>query len=111
MRRPPPSLGERGRRFTLQLPIETPDGFGGAIRSFQPGPLLWGAMEILSADERLRAGRPEAVVTHRITFRSHPGLLDGMQLALGLRRFRITSAVDPDGRGRELVCLAEEIRP
>lgn len=111
MRRPSPSLGERGRRFTLELPIETPDGFGGAIRTFQPGPRLWGAMEMLSADERVRAGRPEAVVTHRITFRARAGLSDGMQLTLGLRRFRITSATDPDGRGRELVCLVEEMRP
>ena len=106
----PSSIGDRGRRFTLQVPVEAPDGFGGVVRSFQPGPRLWGAMTLLSGTERVRAGRAEAAVTHRATFAARAGIQDGMQLSLGLRRFRIASAADPDGRGRELVCLLEEIR-
>lgn len=104
------TVGGMGRRFTLEVPVETPDGFGGVVRSFQPGPRLWGAMTLLSGGERVRAGRPETSVTHRITFRACAAIQDGMQLALGLRRFRIASAADPDGRGREVVCLVEEIR-
>jgi head-tail adaptor len=34
-----------------------------------------------------------------------------MRLVSGLRRFAIRSAADPDGTGRELVCLVEEIGP
>ena len=30
-----PRIGERGRRFTLELPQESPDGFGGVVRTFQ----------------------------------------------------------------------------
>ncbi len=36
-------IGARSRRFVLELPLERPDGFGGVIRSYAPGPQLWGA--------------------------------------------------------------------
>lgn len=111
MMRPAPSIGARGRRFTLEVPVEAPDGFGGVIRTYQAGPRLWGAMETMGAGERLRADRPEASVTHRVTFDWRTGVNDGMQLTLGLRRFRIKAAGDPDGARRRLVCLVEEVRP
>jgi hypothetical protein len=63
------TIGERGRRFVLEVPLETPDGFGGIIRTFQPGPQLWGAIELLSQGERSVAAHVEAAVTHRVTLR------------------------------------------
>lgn len=103
-------IGARRRLFTLDLPQETPDGFGGVIRAWQPGPRLWGAIEALGLDERERAGRPEETVTHRVRLR-HRADLDGrMRLTLGARRFRIRAATDPDGARRETVCLVEEIK-
>jgi head-tail adaptor len=51
------TIGERGRRFVLEVPLETADGFGGVVRSYQPGPQLWGALEMLAGAERIRAGR------------------------------------------------------
>jgi SPP1 family predicted phage head-tail adaptor len=105
------SIGARGRRFVLEMPHEVPDGFGGVLRSFTPGPQLWGAIEMLSGDERVRADRPEQAVTHRVTLRYRSGITGAMRLASGLRRFAIRAASDPDGRRRELVCLVEEIAP
>lgn len=107
----PPTIGERARRFTLDLPVEAPDGFGGVVRSYQPGPQLWGAMEMLTEGERIRAARAESVVTHRVTLPYRAGIGDANRLTLGLRRFRIRAASDPDGSRRQLVCLVEEIRP
>ena len=104
-------IGKRGRRFTLELPLESPDGFGGVIRTWQPGPILWGSIEHLSARERVAADRPEAAVTHRVTLRHRGGVTETTRLLLGPRRFRIRSAADPDGTRRELICLVEEIRP
>lgn len=106
-----PAIGERGRRFTLELPTEAPDGFGGVIRTYQPGPRLWGAIALLAAEERDRADRPEGVATHRVTFGYRDGVTPALRLALGPRRFRIRNALDPDGRRRALVCLVEEIGP
>jgi SPP1 family predicted phage head-tail adaptor len=102
-------IGARSRRFVLELPQETPDGFGGVVRSFRGGPQLWGAIEMVSASERVRADRPEQVVTHRVTLNFREGVTSAMRLALGLRRFDIRAASDPDGSRRDLVCLVEEI--
>lgn len=107
----PVAIGERGRRFTLQVPVETPDGFGGVLRTFQPGPRLWGAMRLVGDGERRGADRITDEATHRVTLAWQAGVAGGAQLTLGPRRFRIRSAADPDGRRRELVCLVEEIRP
>ena len=101
-------LGAR-RRFVLELPQESPDGFGGVIRTWTAGPQLWGAIEMVRGDERLRADRPEQAVTHRIRLRHRDDVTAAMRLTSGPRRFRIRAAGDPDGRRRELVCLVEEV--
>jgi SPP1 family predicted phage head-tail adaptor len=106
-----PSIGARSRRFVLELPLERPDGFGGVIRSYAPGPQLWGAIEMLSGTERVRADRPEQSLTHRVTLRYREGVTGAMRLTCGLRRFVIRAASDPDGSKRDLVCLVEEVRP
>jgi SPP1 family predicted phage head-tail adaptor len=102
-------IGARARLFVLEVPREVPDGFGGVNRSFDSGPQIWGAMEMLTATERVRADRPEQALTHRITLHYREGVDAAMRLALGLRRFAIRSACDPDGSRRDLVCLVEEI--
>ncbi|MDB5512497.1 MAG: head-tail adaptor protein [Enterovirga sp.] len=106
-----PASGERSRRFTLEMPLESPDGFGGVIRTYQPGPRVWGAMEMIALAERTRAGGPQAAVSHRVRLPFRSDVTDRMQLTLGLRRFRIKAVSDPDGARRQLVCLIEEMRP
>jgi SPP1 family predicted phage head-tail adaptor len=107
----PISIGARRRRFVLELPLESPDGFGGVIRTYAAGPELWGAIEFLSGDERVRAGRPEQAATHRVRLRYRDGVTAAHRLACGARRFDIKVAADPDGGRRELVCLVEEVGP
>lgn len=106
-----PTTGERGRRFTLEQPVEVADGFGGVLRSFVPGPQLWGAIELVTGDERFAADRAESRATHRVTFAWRDGVTASARLTLGSRRFRIRHAGDPDGRRQSLVCLVEEITP
>ena len=103
------SIGARRRRFVLELPQDTPDGFGGVVRSYAAGPQLWGAIEAVSGEERLQGDRPELAASHRVTLRHRTGVTGAMRLALGPRCFAIRSAADPDGRERALVCLVEEI--
>ena len=100
------SIGARARRFVLELPLEQPDRFGGVIRTYAPGPQLWGAIEMLSGTERVRADRPE----QSLTLRYREGVTGAMRLTSGLRRFAIRAAADPDGSKRDLVCLVEEMR-
>ena len=107
MKQPP--IGARRRRFILELPLESPDGFGGVVRTYAAGPHFWGSLEMLVQGERFRGGRVEDLVTHRVRLRYRDGVTAAMRLTSGLRRFAIKSAVDPDGRRRDLVCLVEEV--
>ena len=104
-------IGARARRFVLELPLETPDGFGGVIRTYAAGPQLWGALEMVHQAERERAGSREQAVTHRVRLRWRDGVTGAMRLSCGPRRFRIKAATDPDGGKRDLVCLVEEVSP
>lgn len=103
------SIGARRRRFVLQQPIETPDGFGGVLRQFADGPVVWGTIERLGSVEAVSGGRGDRRTTHRITLRYRPGVDARMRLASGPRRFTIREAGDPDGRCRDLVCDVEEM--
>ena len=103
------SIGERRRRFMLELPVDIPDGFGGVVTTYHAGPQIWGAMEFLSVAERILADVPGGLATHRLTFAWREGVTSAMRLVLGPRRFRIRHAGDPDGARRSLVCLVEEM--
>ena len=105
------SIGARRRLFVIETPLETPDGFGGVLRAYQPGPLVWGALEPLSGDERVSAGVAQEVVTHRVRIRYRHALGPNDRLALGPRRFRVRTSRAADDRRRELLCLVEEIKP
>lgn len=104
-----PAIGLRRRRFVLERPVDDPDGFGGSLRRYVDGPVLWGAISPLSESEKLRGGRSDVVATHRVTLRARPGIAPPMRLAAGSRRFAILSVGDPDEGRRDLVCEVEEI--
>ena len=106
---PGPAIGARRRRFVLEMPVEEPDGFGGVLRRYVAGPVLWGAIGPIGTAERLSGGRADSVATHRVTLRARPGLTPAMRLAAGPRRFAIRSVTEADGRGRDLVCHVEEM--
>ncbi|GJE40107.1 head-tail adaptor protein [Methylobacterium persicinum] len=108
-RRPP--LGARRRRFVLERPVEQPDGFGGVLRRYVPGPTLWGAIASIGSVVRVSGGRADTLATHRITLRRRPDLTPAMRLSAGPRRFAIRAVTDPDERGRDLVCEVEELVP
>ena len=94
-------LGARRRRLVLERPVDEPDGFGGRLRRFVAGPILWGAVEPLGASAA--GGR------YRVRLRYRPGVVPAMRLVDGARRFAIRSADDPDGARRALVCEVEEV--
>lgn len=99
-------LSARRRRLVLERPVDEPDGFGGRLRRYVAGPVLWGAVEPLGASAPLRGGRAGL---YRIHLRYRPGVAPAMRFADGPRRFTIRSADDPNGARRALVCEVEEV--
>lgn len=106
---PHPSMGARRRRLVLELPMETPDGFGGRTRRYVAGPVLWGSLEALGTAQPGRGGLTERAGLYRVGLRYRPGVTAAMRLADGTRRFAIRTVGDPDGRRRDLVCEVEEV--
>ena len=94
------AVGARRRRFTLEVPHDTDDGFGGVIRAYVAGPQVWGSIEWVRGAERTRSGRPEQAAAYRVRFRYRDGVTAAMRLAAGPRRFAIRAAADPDGYWR-----------
>ena len=103
--------GALATRLQLQGVEETPDGQGGASRSWSTVAALWGKVEPVSALGRELAGQEGQVVTHRIYLRARPDVAVGMRLVKLQRTFRIKAMHDPDESGRYVVCLCEETAP
>ncbi|WP_284245646.1 head-tail adaptor protein, partial [Methylobacterium haplocladii] len=80
-------IGARRRRFVLETPVDEPDGFGGQLRRYVAGPVVWGVMARAGTAERVRNGRSEAIATHRVSLRWRPGVTSEMLLSAGPRRF------------------------
>jgi SPP1 family predicted phage head-tail adaptor len=101
-------------RMTIERRIEMPDGAGGAETAWEALVTVWAGLEWLGGEERWREGGPEQAGRWRVTMRWRAGIDAGMRLRMagqgaGGRLFDIRAAADPDGAGRRLICLCEEI--
>ncbi|PTW57657.1 SPP1 family predicted phage head-tail adaptor [Breoghania corrubedonensis] len=101
-------ISDLATRLTVQRPVITDDGAGGAVTSFEPAGAIWGAVMVRGMAERFSDERLDGVVTHRIRLRAPSQVAGGWRLIKGARVFRVLAASDPDDRGRWLDLLAEE---
>jgi len=104
-----PPVGARRRRFVLERPLEQPDGFGGVLRRYVAGPVVWGAMAPAGLVDRPEGGRTDTRPAYRVILRGRVALDPTMRLAAGPRRFAIRAVSEPDAKGRDLVCHVEEL--
>ncbi len=95
-------------RLVLERPVETPDGAGGAVRSYETQTALWAEVAALSSRESFEAAAAGASVTHRISVRAGPDITTRHRLRDGARVFRIVALRERPGRFLEIE--AEERR-
>jgi len=103
-----PSIGRLRHRVTVEQPVTTDDGGGGATTNWSPVATLWGAIEPASAAEIDAYDRLEGRITHRVVIRHRSDVAGGMRLTHEGRVFRILVVHDPDETGRWSETLAEE---
>lgn len=103
-----PTIGDLLHRFALEQPVRTPDGAGGAIRTFALTSQVWGDLRALSGGEHLDADRLGGRITHAIWIRYRDGLTPDDRLTLGPRIFEIRAIINHRGRPRFLECHCEE---
>ncbi len=103
-------IGSLRERVTLQSPLRTPDGAGGAEVSWTAGATLWAKVETRGGGEAFASERLAAHARFRVTIRHRAGVTAEMRLLWGGRALAISALGDPDGRRRFLVLDCREER-
>lgn len=100
-------IGELRQRLTLEAPSETVTA-GEASVPWPVQATVWGSMQGLTGTDR---GGLTAEVEYRIRIRYRADVSPRWRIGRpnSSRKFGIISAIDPDGRRRELVILAREM--
>jgi SPP1 family predicted phage head-tail adaptor len=100
-------IGSLRDRLTLEQPVRTPDGGGGASITWQAVTDLWAHVRPISGDERLRHDQIAGRLTHRVSIRHRPGVVPAMRFRQGARIYEIVAVLDGPRR-THLKCLCEE---
>jgi len=102
--------GRLRHRVTIEEASESRDGLGASILSWSTLATVWGEVRMAPAGERVVSGADVEVaqVTHRVKIRYRDDVGPLNRLLHDSKILDIESAVDPDGRGRELVLLCRE---
>lgn len=103
-----PVIAEMYHRFTLEIPVRTPDGAGGAVETFEAAADIWGALRPLGGSESLEADGLKARARFEIWIRFRGDITPPMRFRLGARLFDIRAVADEAGRHRFLRCSVEE---
>jgi len=94
-------------RLTLEQPVRSPDGGGGASVAWQPVADVWARVRPVTGEERLAHDQVAGRLTHRISIRHRPGVTPAMRFRQGPRIYEIVAVLDNSGRAY-LECLCEE---
>jgi head-tail adaptor len=101
------NIGALNRRLELEAPVETGDGAGGVVRTYEAVATLWAQVMPVSARSDIAGDHLGAVLRHRIVVRARSGISTLHRLRDGARVFRIMAVRESDGR-RFLEIDAEE---
>ena len=100
--------GALDRRLTLERPVRTYDGQGGATETFEPVAEVWAAVETVGGGVSRPGGAVHAAAATRVTIRWRADVAPLMRLTGG-GETHVIEAVKPAGRRRflELSCRTE----
>jgi SPP1 family predicted phage head-tail adaptor len=104
------NIGTLNERLTLEEPIRTPDGGGGAILAWQTVAELWAHVRPISGEERLRHDQLAARLTHEVWLRWRAGVTPAMRFRQDARIYEIVAVLEARRRVY-LQCLCEERAP
>ena len=102
-----PPIGALRERLTLETPVRSDDGGGGATVTWTAVADVWGAVRPITGDERLRADAVTGRVTHQVWIRYRADVVPAMRFVAGARILDIVAVLGGSRRDR-LQCLCEE---
>lgn len=101
------AAGKLRERVTIERPVRTPDGAGGADVTWEALATVWAEVVALGGTEAALGERMEARAPHRVTIRFRDDVTAEMRLAWRGGALAIRGLRDPDGRRRWLAINAE----
>ena len=101
------NIGSLSERFTLEQPVRTADGGGGASVTWQAVAELWARVRPVTGDERLVHDQLSARLTHEVWIRYRTGVAPAMRFRQGTRTYEIAAVLEAKHRAW-LKCLCEE---
>lgn len=103
------NAGKLRHRATIQQLVNTDDGAGGSIETWQNVATVWAAIEPLRGNERYTAQQVQSTLTHKVTIRYREGIKPQMRLTYKGRIFDIESVIDIEERHRWLELFCSEV--
>lgn len=101
-------IGNLRQRVSIERPVRTSDGGGGAQESWELVAEVWAQIRPLSGSERVEADGLAGKVSHETIIRYRDDVEPEQRLAFDSRLFDIRAVLDVDERRRFLRCLVEE---
>lgn len=98
-------------RLRLEEPVRAPEAGGGATITWSLVAEIWGSLQSLGGDERMKADGLEGRVSHEIWIRHRDSMRADMRFVLDGREFDIRAVLASDERKAYLRCLVEERVP
>lgn len=93
-------------RLVLEQPVQTADGAGGFIRTWQEVASLWAHIQPLNGSEQMDDGQLASAVRLRVRIRYRGDVAASMRLRHCTRFYNIRAVMHEDNR--QLVLLCEE---
>lgn len=100
--------GQLRHRLRIEEVVETRSDSGDVDESWNEFDTVWGSLEAVTGNERFRAEREHAEVTHLARIRHLDGVTPKMRITHDGRTFDIEAVYDPEGRKREMHILTRE---
>jgi SPP1 family predicted phage head-tail adaptor len=91
-------IGALNRRLVLETPMETGDGAGGVVRTYEAATTLWAQVTPVSARSDVAADSFGAVARFRIVIRARGDITTRHCLREGTRIYRIIAMRETVGR-------------
>lgn len=100
--------GQFNRQLTVENEIESADGFGGFVSSYQSDGAVWAHIRPVSTRPVIRGDNDVVEISHKIIFRFRAGITTSTRFVTGTRRFDVQSVRDIDETRRYLECECVE---
>lgn len=96
--------GRFNRQLTIENEVETADGCGGYVSSYEAQDTVWAHICPVSATTKTRADNSGNEISHRIFIRFRSNVFETTRFASGSRRFEVQALKDPDETRRYIEC-------